>query len=93
MRAVKVRCGVVRLLYVRHKSHAVGKPIALFFGRHSAVQFGAETVAAFVAFLRIAADPITASWGRIGGRFNCKFNDKPAFRSQAFANAAKVRMA
>jgi hypothetical protein len=93
MRAVKVRCGVVRLLYVRHKSHAIGEPIALFFSRHSAVQFGAETLVAADTFFRVAADTVAAPFSALSTRFVRKFNDKRAVPSQAFADTAKVRLA
>ncbi|MGA8615543.1 MAG: hypothetical protein WB760_28460 [Xanthobacteraceae bacterium] len=93
MRAVEAHGSVVRLLYVRQRSHAVGKPIAMLFSRHSAAQFAAETVAADFAFRRIAADAIADLFIALPTKFVSKLNDKPVVRAQAFGDAAKVRVA
>jgi hypothetical protein len=93
MRAVKVRCGVVRLLYVRHKSHAVGNPTVMFFGRHSAAQFVAETLAVAFGFLGVAAKAIADLFIALSTRFGSKLNDKLATHTQASAEAGKVRVA
>ena len=93
MRAVKAHGSVVRLLYVRHKSHAVGKPTAMFFSRHSAAQFAAETLAVDFAFLGVAANAIADLFIALSTKFVSKLNDKPAAHTQASGDAAKVRVA
>jgi hypothetical protein len=93
MRAVVAHSGVVRSFYVRQKSHAVGKPIAIFFGRRSAVQFAAEILVAGFVFLDVAADVIAALLIALLGKFSSKFNIKGAVRSPVFAAPARVCVA
>jgi predicted metal-dependent phosphoesterase TrpH len=90
MRAVEAHSGVVRSFYVRQISHAVGKPIAMFFGRHSAAQFAAEILAASFAFDRISARGSAHFFITIPARVASKFNDKRFAQSPTFVAAAKV---
>jgi hypothetical protein len=93
MRAVKAHCGFVRLFYVRQKSHAVGKPIAIFFGRRSGAQFAAESLARAFAFHRISVDGIADFFAALWARFARKFNDKRAVRLRVLATAPAARVA
>jgi hypothetical protein len=86
MRAVKAHSGVVRSFYVRQRNHAVGKSIAMSFGRRSGAQFAAETVATCFAFFCSTAGAIADFFIVLSAGFNSNFNEKRATRVRTFAH-------